>query len=95
MRDIKMNDQPMIKNSASPIDRRLLVIAGVIMGVALLAIAAIYIIQPASSLPHFFPGYIPGDPLHHFKHALAAFILALGAFAVAWFSSGPVSTDKK
>ncbi len=90
-----MNDQSLIKTSAKPLNRGLLIVAGVIAGVVLIVIAVIYLSQPASSLPHFFPGYIPGDQLHHYKHAIAAFILALGAFALAWFSSGPGSAQEK
>lgn len=78
-----------------PINRRLLVVAGVISGVVLLIISIIYLSQPASSLPHFLPGYLPGDQLHHYKHALAAFIFALGTFTLAWFNSGPGSAEKK
>ena len=58
-------------------------------GVILIAIAIIYLAEPAGSLPSFFPGHEAGSSHHHVKHALLAFILAIGCFVFAWFQSGP------
>ncbi len=83
-----MNDLPRQASSS----RRWQAIAGVIAGIILLVVAAIYFTQSASSLPAFFPGHVttPTTQLHY-KHGLAALLLALGAFVFAWFSSGPSS----
>jgi hypothetical protein len=64
----------------------------IIAGIVLLAIAAVYLIEPAGSLPSFFPGHEAGSSHHHVKHGLLAIILALACFVFAWFQSGPTKT---
>ena len=71
-----------------------LILPAVVIGVVLLAIAVLYWVEPASSLPSFVPGHEAGASHHHVKHGLAAFFLALAAFAFAWFQSGPATTDR-
>ncbi len=71
-----------------PRDRALITLA-VLAGIVLLVIAVVYVAEPAKSLPGFFPGHDAGSTHHHVKHGLAAAILGLGAFALAWFRSGP------
>lgn len=68
---------------------RALILPAVLVGIALLVVAAIYLVEPAKSLPSFFPGHAAGSTHHHVKHALAAFVVALGAFVFAWFQTGP------
>jgi hypothetical protein len=58
-------------------------------GVVLIAIAIVYFAEPARSLPGFFPGHEDGSSHHHVKHGIAALLLGLGAFVLAWFQSGP------
>jgi hypothetical protein len=65
-----------------------LIIPAVILGVLLLALAALYFLEPAHSLPSFIPGHKAGSNHHHVKHGLAALFLGLGAFVFAWFQSG-------
>ena len=65
------------------------VIAVGIAGVAFVAIAIIYFAEPAKSLPGFFPGHEAGSSHHHVKHGIAALLLGIGAFVLAWFQSGP------
>ena len=59
----------------------------VVVGLLLLVVAVIYFIQPASSLPPFFPGSDPTLARHHTTHAVAS--LALGAICLigAWMTS--------
>ncbi len=66
-----------------------LIPVAIALGIALLAIAAIYWAEPAGSLPSFFPGHEAGSSHHHIKHGLLALILALGCLVFAWFQSGP------
>lgn len=68
---------------------RLTEIAAILAGIVLLALAILYLAEPARSLPGFLPGHEAGSGHHHVKHGLAALILALGAFALAWFQGGP------
>ena len=62
-----------------------------IVGVVLVVLAFIYWSTPANALPSFLPGYSPALTTVHFKHGLGCFILALGAFAYTWFSTGKKS----
>jgi hypothetical protein len=68
--------------------RRELIIPAVIAGILLLALAVVYWVDSAGSLPSFLPGHEAGSSHHHVKHGIAAAILAAGAFAVAWFQTG-------
>jgi hypothetical protein len=49
----------------------------------------VYWIEPAKSLPSVLPGHQAGSSHHHVKHGIAAFVLGLGAFVLAWFQTGP------
>ena len=68
---------------------RLIVAAAIVIGIALIAVAAVYWAEPARSLPSFFPGHQAGSPHHHVKHGIAAFLVGLAALALAWFQSAP------
>jgi UDP-N-acetylmuramyl pentapeptide phosphotransferase/UDP-N-acetylglucosamine-1-phosphate transferase len=70
-------------------NRRLLVTVAVVLGIALIAVAAVYWAEPAGSLPSFFPGHEAGSSHHHVKHGIASFLVGLACFAFAWFNSGP------
>ncbi len=69
--------------------RKLLVALAIILGTALIVVAVIYWVEPAGSLPSFFPGHEAGSSHHHVKHGIAAFLVGLACFAFAWFNSGP------
>jgi NADH:ubiquinone oxidoreductase subunit 5 (subunit L)/multisubunit Na+/H+ antiporter MnhA subunit len=74
-------------------DLRMLIIPAVILGIALLVVAVIYFVEPEHSLPGFFPGHASSTSAeanhHHTKHGIAALVVALAAFAFAWFQTGP------
>ena len=70
-------------------NRRLLVTAAIVVGLALVAIAVVYWVEPAKSLPSFFPGHAAGSTHHHAKHGIAAFLVGLACLAFAWFQTGP------
>jgi len=59
-------------------------IAG-ILGVVFLALAALYGLTPAGSLPAFIPGFEAGSDHVHMTHALVSLIVALLLFVFAWF----------
>jgi len=69
--------------------RKWLVALSVVLGVALIVVAVIYWVEPAGSLPSFFPGHEAGSSHHHVKHGIAAFFVGLACLAFAWFNSGP------
>jgi uncharacterized RDD family membrane protein YckC len=73
---------------------RSLILPAVLVGVVLLVIAVIYWVDPAKSLPSFFPGHAAGSSHHHVKHGIAAFVVALAAFAFAWFQTGPAGRPR-
>jgi hypothetical protein len=68
---------------------RKLVVPALVIGVLLLALAVLYFVDPAKSLPSFVPGHEAGSSHHHVKHGIAALVVALGCFVFAWFQSGP------
>ena len=69
--------------------RKLLVMAALVLGIVLMAIAVVYWAEPARSLPSFFPGHEAGSDHHHVKHGIAAFLVGLACLAFAWFNTGP------
>jgi uncharacterized membrane protein HdeD (DUF308 family) len=60
----------------------------ILVGLALIVIGIVYFVEPARSLPSFFPGHESGSAHHHVKHGIAAFLLGLAALAFGWFQSG-------
>ena len=72
---------------------RLLPLAAVIVGTILIVVAIIYWVEPAKSLPSFFPGHEAGSDHHHVKHGIAAFLVGVACFVYAWFQTGPKRTS--
>jgi hypothetical protein len=72
---------------------RLLPLAAVIVGTILIVVAIIYWVEPAESLPSFFPGHQAGSDHHHVKHGIAAFLVGVACFVYAWFKTGPKRTS--
>jgi hypothetical protein len=70
-----------------------LIIPAVIVGIVFLALALLYFIEPAKSLPSLIPGHEAGSTHHHVKHGIAALVLGVGCFIFAWFQSGPTSGE--
>jgi Na+/H+ antiporter NhaD/arsenite permease-like protein len=72
---------------------RKLIVPAVILGVVLIVVAIVYFVEPAHSLPSFFPGHASAGSAeanhHHTKHGIAALVVALACFAFAWFQTGP------
>ena len=68
-------------------DRRLAALA-VAVGLILIALAVVYWVEPARSLPRLLPGHQSGSAHHHVKHGIAAFLLGLAALVFAWFRTG-------
>ena len=68
---------------------RLLVALAVVVGIALIVVAAVYWAEPAKSLPGFFPGHQAGSRHHHVKHGIASFLVGLACLVFAWFRTGP------
>jgi hypothetical protein len=72
--------------------RRNLIVPAVLLGIVFVVIAVVYFVEPASSLPSFFPGHEAGSSHHHTKHGIAALVVAAACFVFAWFQSGPSSS---
>ena len=64
-----------------------------VVGVLLVVVAIVYFAEPAKSLPSFFPGHDAAATRHHTKHGIAALVVAIAAFAVAWISTGTRRTS--
>jgi len=67
---------------------RALVISGAILvGLFFFALAALYFLTPANSLPVFVPGYDQHSAKVHVTHGLGMLAIGVVAFALAWFRS--------
>jgi hypothetical protein len=64
------------------------VAVAVVLGLALVVVGVVYWVEPASSLPSFFPGHDSGSSHHHVKHGIAAFLVGLALLVFAWFQTG-------
>jgi hypothetical protein len=71
--------------------RPALIVPAVIVGLALLALAVLYFVDSAASLPSFIPGHQAGSAHHHVKHGIAAGLLGIACFILAWFQTGPAA----
>ncbi len=72
-----------------------LTIAAILLGIIFLVVSAIYFVEPAKSLPVFFPGYDTTLTKVHKTHALGSLAIALCLFAYAWFKTGKKSSKKE
>ena len=76
---------------------RRLIVPAVVLGIVLVIASIVYFVEPAHSLPSFFPGHVSASSSeanhHHSKHGIAALVVALGCFAFAWFQSGPKTSS--
>jgi amino acid permease len=68
---------------------RALIAVAVVLAVLLIVVAVVYWVEPAKSLPSFFPGHSGTETKHHVKHGVAAFVVGLALLAFAWFQTGP------
>ena len=74
---------------AMPRSSRLALTTGLILlGVLFAVVGVIYEVQTAGHLPAFLPGHQAGSTVHHIKHGVAAFALAVICWLGAWFSTG-------
>jgi hypothetical protein len=60
--------------------------AAIVLGLIFAAIAVVYLVVPASSLPVFFPGFEAGSLRVHVKHAIASAVVAAVLFAIGWYA---------
>ena len=74
---------------------RALILPAAVLGLLLIAVAIVYWVEPAKSLPGFFPGHDAHSTTHHLKHGIAAFLVGLAVLAFGWFQTGsrPTSTQ--
>ena len=66
----------------------------VILGIILIVIGVVYFVEPAKSLPSFFPGHESCSAHHHVKHGIAALLVGLACLAFAWFNTGQKKSDE-
>jgi hypothetical protein len=57
----------------------------VVLGIALLVVAAMYFLMPADALPSFFPGHEAGVARVHTKHGMVSGAVGVVLLAVGWF----------
>jgi hypothetical protein len=66
---------------------RILTILLALVGAAFIAVAIIYWVEPAGSLPSFFPGHAAGAAYKHLKHGAVSAAVGIVFWLAAWFSS--------
>jgi predicted secreted protein len=60
-------------------------VAAIVFGVLCAIVAIAYFVMPAGSLPGFMPGFEPGSTRIHVKHGIAAAVVAVLFFVLAWW----------
>jgi len=63
-------------------------VIAVVLGALFVILAVVYWTTPASALPSYLPGHDPAMSAVHFKHGLAAIIVAAALFILVWFRTG-------
>jgi hypothetical protein len=58
----------------------------IVLGLAFLALAIVYWVVPAGSLPSYVPGFEAGGTRIHLKHGIAAVVVALALFGFGWYA---------
>ena len=81
--------RPTCVSCSSVRNDRLLSVLAIVVGIALIVIAVVYWVEPAKSLPGFFPGHEAGSGHHHVKHGIASFLVGAACLVFAWFRTGP------
>jgi hypothetical protein len=74
---------------------RNLIVPAIVLGIAFMALAVLYWAEPAHALPSIVPGHEAGSNHHHVKHGIAAFVVGLCCFIVAWFQTGPSTGQRR
>jgi uncharacterized membrane-anchored protein YitT (DUF2179 family) len=69
-------------------NKKLLVVLAIVVGLVLIVVGVVYWVEPAKSLPSFFPGHQAGSAHHHFKHGIASFLVGVACLVFAWFNTG-------
>jgi hypothetical protein len=65
---------------------RAVTVVAVIIGLVFIALAALYWLTPAGSLPAFLPGFKEGSASVHVKHAVGSLVIGLILLVAAWFA---------
>ncbi len=60
-------------------------LAATVLGIALIVVAAIYLLLPADQLPSFFPGHETGLMRIRLKHGMASGAVGVVLLAVGWW----------
>lgn len=60
-------------------------LAAIVLGIALIVVAAIYLLLPADQLPSFFPGHETGLTRIRLKHGMASGAVGVVLLAVGWW----------
>jgi amino acid permease len=58
----------------------------IVLALALIAVAIVYWVVSAGSLPSFVPGFEAGSDRVHMKHGIVAAVAAVVVFAIGWFA---------
>jgi hypothetical protein len=59
--------------------------AAIVLGLLFAAIAVVYWVVPAGSLPALLPGFEQGGTRVHVKHGIVSAVVSLVLFGYAWY----------
>jgi hypothetical protein len=60
-------------------------VLGIILGLLFAALAIVYWVVPAGSLPTFVPGFEAGSAHIHLKHGIASALVAVVLLGLGWY----------
>jgi len=60
--------------------------AAIVLGLILAAVAVVYFVLPAESLPSFLPGFEAGSTRVHVKHGVVSAVGAVVLFGIGWWA---------
>jgi hypothetical protein len=60
--------------------------AAIVLGLILAAVAVVYFVVPAESLPSFLPGFEAGSTRVHVKHGVVSTVGAVVLFGIGWWA---------
>jgi Na+/proline symporter len=66
----------------------------IILGLCCVIAGILYFVEPAKSLPSFFPGHVVGLAGKRTKHGIAAVIVGVLLWAVAWLVAGVAGRNR-
>lgn len=76
-------------------NKKMIPILSYIVAALFVILAIMYFMTPANHLSTFIPGHDATLDKPHFKHGVAALLIAVGCVAFGWFQGGPKKSSQE